>query len=153
MDARTALEIANQFDMTEVLGRYQEETRLPSDVIAEHALELKKFLTLCAVNPGNYGMRGPIDELWHTFIIFTEKYHQFCQQLCGKYIHHFPVPHKDAAHFQPDAVDAYKSFLEDYAEAFGVEPPLHIWPRPLPGSNDSPSCNKCGSACSHKCYA
>ncbi|MGX9522951.1 glycine-rich domain-containing protein [Vibrio mediterranei] len=31
-----------------------------------------------------------IDEMWHTFILFTDSYHKFCQDNLGGFLHHFP---------------------------------------------------------------
>ena len=31
-----------------------------------------------------------IDELWHTFILFTNDYRKFCDTTVGEYIHHDP---------------------------------------------------------------
>lgn len=35
------------------------------------------------------------DVVWHTHILFTEKYHQDCETLFGEYIHHRPVVEDD----------------------------------------------------------
>jgi hypothetical protein len=150
MRAIEVYERAQQFDVTDVLERYAEETRLPDEVICEHHRELIKFLSLCACAPGNYGMRGPLDELWHTFIIYTDKYASFCDAVAGRFIHHFPVNREDKG--QKPADVTYLNFLKDYESAYGNEPPIQVWPRPL-GGVDSPSCTNCGAACNHKCIA
>jgi hypothetical protein len=31
-----------------------------------------------------------IDEMWHTFILFTPDYTRFCREYFGQYIHHMP---------------------------------------------------------------
>lgn len=31
-----------------------------------------------------------IDEMWHTFILITKEYHQFCENFFGGYMHHVP---------------------------------------------------------------
>jgi hypothetical protein len=142
---------AREFDVGDVLERYAQDTRLPPEVISEHHEELMKFLSMCAACPGKYGMRGPLDGLWHTFIIFTERYANFCECVAGRFIHHFPINRADKG--QPEAGDTYSVFIQDYAEAFGSEPPLHVWPRPLGKELGWPGCDTCGSACDHKCYA
>src|SRR6266496_4410333 len=82
---------AMSFPMEEVLERYAKDQNLPLEVACEHERELKRYLALCALNPASsYGMRGPIDELWHTFVIFTEKYASFCDQVAGRFLHHSP---------------------------------------------------------------
>ena len=35
-------------------------------------------------------LNDQVDEVWHQFILFTEEYHDFCQNIAGKYIHHSP---------------------------------------------------------------
>lgn len=32
-----------------------------------------------------------VDIVWHTHILFTEKYHADCEAIFGKYIHHEPL--------------------------------------------------------------
>jgi hypothetical protein len=71
-------------------------------VSEEHALELfqdmKRWLWLCACSaavPRAPAMRvfDPIvmmDEMWHTFILFTKDYEKFCLRFFGYYIHHAP---------------------------------------------------------------
>lgn len=150
-DAKAVLARGLTFDMTSVLERYQRDTKLPTDVVLEHALEIHRFLTLCSVFPGKYGMRGPMDELWHTFILFTEKYDNYCKLLGGAFIHHFPIPHTDSPNVQPDPGTTYLHFLQDYEKVFGIKPPGHLWPSPI--NVGHPSCTNCGVACNHKCVA
>lgn len=33
-----------------------------------------------------------IDDMWHTFILFTREYTDFCNHYFGHYIHHVPTP-------------------------------------------------------------
>jgi hypothetical protein len=34
---------------------------------------------------------GVVDEMWHTFMLFSEAYTEFCQRYFGWYIHHMPT--------------------------------------------------------------
>lgn len=151
---------AMKYDMKAVMARYQEKTRLPADVLKEHEREIKRFLALSAISPGKYGMRGPIDELWHTFILFTSAYARFCQQLGGGFIHHLPgePTKRGRGTGKSKAPETKKSpyaiFLEDYEKVFKEPPPAHLWPRPLGGGPVmDPSCNQCGIFCSQTCAA
>ena len=82
---------AEDFPMEEVLKRYVKDKNLPLQVAHEHERELKRFLALCALNPkGSYGMAGPVDELWHTFLLFTKNYAFFCDEVAGVFLHHVP---------------------------------------------------------------
>jgi hypothetical protein len=64
-------------------------------------LETKRWLWLCAseiaASSDGVGERIPlfsqariIDLMWHTFLIFTKDYTQFCQRHFGFYVHHQP---------------------------------------------------------------
>lgn len=116
------------YDMSTIVDRYAAEHDLPSEVALEHERELKRFLAVKALHPDkSYGMKGPIDELWHTFIIFTQDYMQFCERTYGGYLHHRPALDTPAIARVEDS--PYRAFLHDYEEAFGEEAPYHLWPR------------------------
>lgn len=36
-----------------------------------------------------------IDEMWHTFILFTRDYADFCERHFGLFVHHAPTPTED----------------------------------------------------------
>lgn len=141
---------AMSFPMGDVLERYAKEQRLPLDVAEEHERELKRFLALCAIEPtSSYGMRGPIDELWHTFIVFTEQYAAFCDQVVGHFLHHSPntssgKAQAGAAQAGPSVREGYVRFLEAYKEAYGEIPPAHLWPRPMTHENPTAAFDGCG---------
>ena len=33
-----------------------------------------------------------IDEMWHTFLLYSKDYYDFCHQYLGRMIHHRPTP-------------------------------------------------------------
>ncbi|MBV9453254.1 MAG: hypothetical protein JOZ19_03915 [Rubrobacter sp.] len=144
---------AMEFDITPVMERYAEETRLPPEVLEEHQREIKRFLALCAVSPGKYAMRGPLDELWHTFILFTSLYANFCRRLGGGFIHHLPESPRKATEQRDRTNNSYLQFLTDYERVFKEQPPFDIWPRPLGGDLRDPSCDQCGNYCAQTCVA
>jgi hypothetical protein len=149
-DAAQTIKTAMKHDMKAVMARYAEKTRLPPDVLKEHEREIKRFLALSAINPGKYGMRGPLDELWHTFIIFTSAYANFCRLLGGGFIHHLPeTPGRRPSGRKPSS---YAAFLADYKRIFKEAPPVHLWPRPG-GTVMDPSCDQCGIFCDQTCAA
>jgi hypothetical protein len=147
------IDAAMSYDMTPVMARYGEKTRLPQEALDEHEREIKRFLAMCAMNPGRYGMRGPLDELWHTFIIFTSAYAEFCRQVGGRFIHHLPSTAEErTSSAASDEKTGYIRFLEDYEEVFRETPVIHLWPRPGSPVED-PSCDQCGSFCAETCAA
>jgi hypothetical protein len=140
---------AEEFPIDDVIACYAREEGISLDVARRHAVELKRFLALHAINPEKrYGMRGPLDELWHTFLLFSKTYQDFCNTVAGRFIHHIPSP---ATAPQPiGSLDEYSAFLEDYKLAYQAEPPAELWPRQL-GKQGSPNfcagcegCSVCG---------
>ncbi|MCD6074767.1 MAG: hypothetical protein K0Q70_1650 [Rhodospirillales bacterium] len=63
-----------------------EERRLVFDA-------LKDYFAICAADPAHRaGMPSRIvDEAWHTFILFTRDYTEFCGRAFGAYLHHAPA--------------------------------------------------------------
>jgi len=164
-------EAAASFDLSLIKQRYKEEQSIPDKVVEEHFEELMKFLVLCAATNKHYGMRGPIDECWHTFVVFTKLYYEFCEKLRGSLIHHYPNTNPpgepkyslDAnGKLSPDddgrtskLRKAYIEFLEDYQRAFNMAPPAHLWPRPISENIEgyaSAGC-ACGCSCGCRCIA
>lgn len=155
MTREETIETAMSFDMDQVVKRYSTDEEIPLEVAKMHEKELKRFLALCALNPGvGYGMAGIIDELWHTFICFTHEYFDFCRQVNGGYIHHRPEVSSEARSPEP-----YLKMLADYEVTYGEVPPSDIWPALGRGGDKSllscgQSCNTCGrgcSSCGHGC--
>jgi len=54
--------------------------------------EFKKYVLLKKLNrKGSLAMTSPkVDEVWHQFILFTQQYNQFCEEMLGEYLHHIP---------------------------------------------------------------
>ena len=126
IDATTTVAKATAFSMEPVIRRYARVYEVPLEVAMEHELELKRYLAMCAMRPkgqGTYGVRGPVDELWHTFIIFTQLYCDFCTSVAGRYLHHAPTEISKA-----DGTEKYSKTLSAYKEIFGESAPSHIWP-------------------------
>ena len=57
--------------------------------------DTKKFLWLCTEGAGSCIPSPVIDEGWHTFLLFTKDYQDFCQKYLGKFIHHRPSRPED----------------------------------------------------------
>jgi hypothetical protein len=116
---------AMAFPMDAAVDRYAAEHDLPIEVAREHERELKRYLALCALEPEvSYGMKGPVDDLWHTFITFTRDYAGFCDEVAGHFIHHVPNNsnngHEDTS---------YGEMLEAYSATFGEAAPPEFWPQ------------------------
>jgi hypothetical protein len=70
-----------------------------------------------------------IDDMWHTFILFTHDYTQFCLTHFGRYIHHQPTPVSQKLQIQAshvDAIDALTPWLNYVYDNLGPET-LKLW--------------------------
>ncbi len=117
-----------EFPVEHITERYASDYDLSLDVARAHERECKRFLILCALNHGeSYGMRGPTDNYWHTFIMFTKEYQAFCDQVAGRFLHHVPRSSKSPP--KGKSSGGYRRMLEDYKKVFGEDPPPELWPR------------------------
>lgn len=163
------IDAAMNFEMDQVIKRYSKDHDVPLDIATHHAHELKRFLVLCALHPlAKYGMRGPVDDVWHTFIFYTKEYFRFCHTIAGTYIHHIPdepeaistdsQPGKEWAELRRKKILPYANMLAAYRLVFQEDPPSEIWPtppvpKPSSGFQDGDGCSGegCASACGNSC--
>lgn len=156
-DPQTIIRTAENYDLSEVIERYQYDYGLSKEIAESHAKEIKRFLALCAIEPKErLGMRGAIDDFWHTFIFFTKPYSDFCQKVAGTYLHHIPEGIGDKnSEAGKESSSSYKNTLKLYRKYFGADAPPELWPNlNTPRSPNGcshgggNSCRGCGSGCS-----
>ena len=68
--------------------------------------DVKRWLWMCAEakretaaglevpTPTIFDEQGALDDMWHTFILFTPAYVAFCFENFGTYLHHEPTPER-----------------------------------------------------------
>lgn len=111
--------------------------------------ELKKFLVLCAATPYPCSPSAIMDEAWHTFILYTEAYADFCRQHLGRFVHHRPTETPVVANRAEMLGDARQLF----ADHGGIADDL--WPKLKPGSDGElvpDDIADCDSSCSGDSY-
>lgn len=101
---------------------------------AEEALsEFMKFIWICCKhksekkrNPEDNRLHfsctihpemADIDNMWHTFLLFTKDYHEFCNQyLSGIFFHHEPLTGEDIpeGEWYEQELSLYLSFIYDH---------------------------------------
>jgi hypothetical protein len=61
--------------------------------------EMKRWLWLNAFYPNDsLGITEPlqiVDEMWHTFMLFSRDYAEFCDRYFGTFQHHSPTTHEE----------------------------------------------------------
>jgi hypothetical protein len=89
--------------------------------------ETKKWLWFCASSsaPSSPFQNATItdelriiDEMWHTFILFTREYDEFCTRYFGAFIHHAPTTKDEKETFDRDAFLAHKR--EQYSVVYDL---------------------------------
>jgi hypothetical protein len=95
------------FTNERIFTRYQKDypkNRMPA---AEAMYNLLKYMWLCQKHHlDRYARKGDtslqfscvmhaemseFDDMWHTFLLFTREYHEFCQHYFGDFFHHHPL--------------------------------------------------------------
>lgn len=134
----------NAFNMDSIVERYASDQGLSVSQAREHERELKRYFSMVIDNPDYvYGMCGPIDELWHTFLVFTKPYQEFCHSVAGRFIHHFPNENAGDQNDSKTRQLKYEQFVNDYLETFGDKPPRHFWPAAMDTGEDALGCSTC----------
>ena len=89
-------------------------------------IELERFFQLVEISKTPLAVMSPeVDALWHTFILQTKQYEEFCMLRFGEYVHHqshtksLPVPKV-----------AISNLYTKYQNVFGVVPDM--WLKNLP---------------------
>jgi len=102
----------------------------------------KEFLWLSVYNssqpkPVPFGIErtmGAIDHGWHTFVLYTEDYFEFCQEYLGVFVHHVPclqgIPLGEN-HPQAHSPDDFRQMLHLVGTILGQKT-LHQWMIGLP---------------------
>ncbi|NEQ78503.1 MAG: hypothetical protein F6K23_39250, partial [Okeania sp. SIO2C9] len=98
---KSTLEELKTYRNESVINRFIETWYLPFGEAEELFEETKKWLWLsayskqCTQEPIKLAISQStklIDEMWHTFILFTKDYQDFCEKYFGYYLHHYPTP-------------------------------------------------------------
>jgi hypothetical protein len=98
-----------------VVRRYAREQGASPAEAEEVFRETLKWLYLCyhgtAVGPEDVGVvmtpeLARIDEMWHTFVLFTRDYAAFCEHYFGVFLHHVPDEGEGEGPEDPEGVRA-----------------------------------------------
>lgn len=71
----------------------------------------KQFMVVCAEAQAPRAPSVEIDEMWHTALMFTRSYREFCESYLNVFLHHEPVEEKaNAALYATTKADAARRF-------------------------------------------
>lgn len=83
-------EVVNTYHYEDIVQKLMQENSLDRPQALVLFDDTKKFLFLCNKYVGLSPTKA-LDDGWHTFVLFTREYADFCQRYLGKFIHHVPT--------------------------------------------------------------
>lgn len=95
------------------------------------------YLGACAVTTAPLSPSKQVDIGWHTFILYTRDYAQFCEHIAGRFIHHVPTDDETAT---THAAAPWETTASIVAAGFIVDAPL--W-------EDATKCSQCHNGCNN----
>lgn len=136
-----------QYRQNEVLKRYAKDyphNHLPPEsawqelmkyfwLCQKHKLEKEQFPDskqldfVCSMHREMH----ELDDMWHSFLLYTKDYHAFCSQYFGQFIHHVPSAEDKKNKIGIDDFEAkLRAYLNYINQHLGAET-LRIWFSPL----------------------
>ncbi|WFE44758.1 hypothetical protein [Verrucosispora sp. WMMD1129] len=99
------------------------------------------FLGTCATATGPLGPSDLVDIGWHTFILHTREYADFCQRIAGRFIHHQPEPTSEEPPSGPEPIGAPISRTVAAITAAGFAVDHELW------GGRVAECTQCHAGC------
>lgn len=79
-----------------LIEKYAKDNDMAPDDVRALFEETKRFLVAGVLLDAQLAPSLPVDQMWHSWILFTKDYHEFCDKL-GGYIHHRPLERGNSA--------------------------------------------------------
>lgn len=108
-----------RYNHPRVIERHARDCEVSQQTAARRFDGLKQFLVVAAMTPGRKVTSPSIDAMWHSFLLFTKDYRQFCTEYLGRFVEHEP--------FENAAPWAYGHTRDRAAALFGSLDP-ELWP-------------------------
>lgn len=148
-EQRETLAYIEELDLSEELRAVVANEDIDRDQRRSTEREFKRFLAI-AYLPAPEGERpggdegegrvllGPsrqVDAVWHQFIVNTRAYHEFCERVYGRYLHHNPAA--DGRQAMNNALPRLRYYFEDVDEEMWSEAFICFVFRPGPPAGSS----------------
>ncbi|MFD9887978.1 glycine-rich domain-containing protein [Amycolatopsis sp. NPDC059027] len=126
-----------------LVGRVAQEeacTTVMARRIVDQALA---YLATCAKVTESLAPSATVDIGWHTFILHTREYAEFCDRIAGRFIHHVPHDEDDDSSGTPLRDVMRRTVTAISAAGFAVDHELWFTP-----SAQCADCSQCKNGCS-----
>jgi hypothetical protein len=83
-----------QFRHAETISRFCDTFYIAKPEAAKIFADLMRWMWMMGTQPraAKIPPVPVIDEMWHTFLVFTKDYTAFSQKYFGQFVHHVPIP-------------------------------------------------------------
>jgi hypothetical protein len=142
LNEETRINLALSYENGDIIKKFCSEHEVGEEYGNECFIELKKFLYLCGNTSEKLAPSSEIDKIWHTFILFTKEYREYCMHFIGKFIDHVPDLKKDLS---PTSENYLLNTVKNYESVFGTLK-NNIWQINF-GEDDCSNCFQCRSDC------
>ena len=88
------IQLIQDFDLSEQKAIAIQERNIPPLDAGVVVRELKRYLSLWVLEPDPdypFAPSAIVDELWHIFLMDTQRYREFCEKCIGTFIDHRPA--------------------------------------------------------------
>lgn len=93
------LSLIDTHDFSQVKQRVSKELGITDKKFLDEGIHnLKRYYAVAFLDPLNeHAVSKSVDPFWHTHILFTKEYTQFCVDVVNAYMHHEPLDDSDSA--------------------------------------------------------
>lgn len=129
---RARIQMIEDEDYSGVRRKTKEMYPSLSEAMLDEGIEaLKAYYAIALVDPLNEHAVAPeIDLFWHSHILHTKQYADFCQRVFGEFLHHTPLNHTDDVEVR-EVRDLYDYTVGVY-RALGADPENFYFASDLP---------------------
>ncbi len=143
LNDETKIKLALSYENADIIEKFCREYDVEPELAKEYFIEVKKFLYLCSNTKEKLAPSAEIDKIWHTFMLFTKDYEQYCMHFLGKFIDHIQVKNDTS----PPKENYLLNTITNYESVFG-ELNNKIWQVPYKDEVEEDDCYNC-SSCSN----
>ena len=123
------LQALEHYDWAPVVTRLVRDGVMPAAWVADAVVEFRRYLALRVLYPEQHlqMFSKHVDVVWHTCLLFSRQYAEYCQRAFGQFVHHEPsVEPLSAARIEEE----WEAFQTCYERGFGPLPRLWQMARP-----------------------
>lgn len=120
IDTINLVALAN-YQHEETILRFTDAFALSEEEAEDVFHEMKKLLALMVRYPEEYVFTHEplwvLDEMWHTFLMYTADYADFCQRYFGRMVHHAPIDRTQKLQVRQALEDENEAVVADVSAA------------------------------------